>query len=144
MKTRVHISIEVNDIESSVQFYSNLFDQAPTKVKSDYANFRLDEPAIHLALVKTAKEGRKRTGNEHFGIELFSSQDLVKWHNHVKAKNMENRPEEGIVCCYAKSDKFWVKDPDGHEWEFWLRTEEATSMHETNSKSACCAPGQCG
>jgi hypothetical protein len=25
----------------------------------------------------------------------------------------------GVNCCHANQDKFWVKDPDGVEWEVY-------------------------
>jgi hypothetical protein len=27
------------------------------------------------------------------------------------------------------ADKFWLKDPDGNEWEFWVDHQEANKMH---------------
>lgn len=49
--TRVHISVEVTDLHTSIQFYQQLFQREPTKVKADYAHFQVDAPVLHLALV---------------------------------------------------------------------------------------------
>jgi catechol 2,3-dioxygenase-like lactoylglutathione lyase family enzyme len=49
--TRVHINLPVADLDASIAFYSRVFGISPSKLRSDYANFRLDEPALHLALV---------------------------------------------------------------------------------------------
>ncbi len=151
MDSRVHISIEVSDLTKSVNFYTKLFQAHPTKVRDDYANFRLETPQLHLALVH--KPGRKRQpgfeqgNNQHFGIELFSNDKLKLWLNNAQSSGLALRIEEDVTCCYAKADKFWAQDPDGHEWEFWVRSAEADSMHsvpkvESNTPS-CCAPNCC-
>lgn len=80
MHSRVHVSLEVARLTDSIAFYSRLFRTEPTKVRPDYVNFRLDEPAIHLALVETPSRTSEPTSgpgsNRHFGIELFSGERL--------------------------------------------------------------------
>ena len=34
--------------------------------------------------------------------------------------------KRGTTCCYAKSDKQWVADPQGVPWETFLTHEQAT------------------
>jgi hypothetical protein len=50
------------------------------------------------------------------------------------------------ACCYAKSDKYWVTDPQGIAWETF-RTLEAIPVYgeegqvpSKSSASACCVP----
>jgi catechol 2,3-dioxygenase-like lactoylglutathione lyase family enzyme len=146
MESRIHISIEVSDLQKSILFYENLFGHTATKMRPDYANFRLDEPGIHLALVLKPDRIQKQNSNEHFGIELFQNERLESWLKDLQKKGLETRVEEKITCCYAIADKFWARDPDGHEWEFWVRQSEANEMHantntETKAKvSSCCYP----
>ena len=43
--------------------------------------------------------------------------------------NHTQRPvlDEGqTTCCYAKSEKNWVEDPQGVQWETFLTTGEST------------------
>lgn len=114
MDIRIHISLEVSDIESAVGIYSRLFQHEPTKVRSDYANFR---------------------------------HKLSDWLSKAEGSGLSPRIEENVTCCYATANKFWAQDPDGHEWEFWVRSGEADSMHgvepEPREKVQCCAPGKC-
>jgi hypothetical protein len=60
----------------------------------------------------------------------------------------------GVNCCHANQDKFWVKDPDGVEWEVYhlnydLEDEEPTAVAEPvkglqlAEPAACCAPTCC-
>ena len=142
MKTRIHISVPVSNLEASKQFYAALFGVAPSKVKADYANWRLDQPALHLALVQAPKVAKGHNPVRHFGVELFSDSDLQGWRKRAAEAGLNLRDEEEVVCCYAKADKFWAQDPDGNEWEFWVRLEEAEAMKGESraTGSECCAP----
>lgn len=143
--TRVHINIPINDLEASIAFYSKVFNAKPTKRRIDYANFRLDEPALHLALVHQPSHTRKLVTNgegQHFGIELFEDIDLTSWKERVKTAGIPpHLEEEAITCCYAVADKFWLQDPDGNEWEFWVRhDDEGETLFSSSDASSCCAP----
>ena len=147
METRVHISHEVSDLAKSIAFYKALFMQEPTKIPQDYANFRMESPGLHLALVHTPSRLSEAPSNRHYGIELFDEAKLKSWQQAVTSANLSVRIEENVTCCYAVANKFWARDPDGHEWEFWVRSAEADAMHGTEkvvqAVPACCAPGQC-
>lgn len=139
MNTRVHISLPVENLETSIGFYEELFDQPATKVRDDYANFRLDQPAIHLALVqaKNACCSEPAGSHSHFGIELPDSDTFESWHDRLEATDLKGRDEHDIVCCYARGEKVWLTDPDRNEWEIWVRTGEAEQMH--SEPGECCA-----
>jgi catechol 2,3-dioxygenase-like lactoylglutathione lyase family enzyme len=144
VRTRIHVSLQVADLDRSIAFYTRLFGTGPSKLRGDYANWRLDEPALHLALVHAPGAPRKTT-HEHFGVELFEGEDLASWQQRAAAAGLALRTEEQVTCCYAVADKFWAQDPDGHEWEFWVRSEEAEAMRgaampTTTGASVCCAP----
>jgi catechol 2,3-dioxygenase-like lactoylglutathione lyase family enzyme len=150
MHSRIHVSLEVSNLEESIAFYSRLFQSEPTKVRTDYSNFRLDKPGIHLALVLTPNRTPEPMvgpgSNRHFGVELFSDETLQSWLTASKSAGLPIRVEDDVTCCYARANKFWARDPDGHNWEFWVRTAEADSMHGAESEnfqateSQCCAP----
>lgn len=156
MESRVHISLAVKDLERSVEFYSKLFGTGPTKLKSDYANFRLANPPLHLALVHAPERSRTEgSAALHYGIELFSDERLSACLQSAQENGFEPRIEEAVTCCYATANKFWLSDPDKNEWEFWVRLEdihdealnsseapEAKTKAKAKAKS-CCAPGQC-
>ena len=144
MRTRIHINLEVRDLDRSVGFYEALFGTSATKRREDYANFRLDEPALHLALV-LRPDRRLAPTDQHFGVELFEDDVLNAWRARVEARGVATRIEEEVTCCYAVANKFWAADPDGNEWEFWVRHAEAERMREAEEGAqagdgACCAP----
>ncbi len=144
MKTRVHISLEVSNLEKSVDFYSKLFKRPPSKNLADYANFRMESPDLHLSLVPSTQLEVKNS-NQHFGVELFENDDLKSLLAEAQKQGLQTKIEEQVTCCYAISDKFWVQDPDGHNWEFWIRQADADQMFAAPKKeeASCCAPGCC-
>ncbi len=124
---RVHISLPVSDLARSEAFYSRLFAQPASKEKPDYINFRLDEPAIHLALVKSDSVPKRDC--EHFGIELPTEETFRSWEERLTSSAPGlARPQRGARCCYARADKVWLSDPDGNRWEIWHRTGDHSSM----------------
>jgi len=141
MKSRPHISLNATDLDASIRFYGAVFGIEPTKQRDDYGNFRLEEPPLHLALVSQPGHQLSPSPNQHFGIELFEDSQLHAWREQLLAAGLVPRIEESVTCCYAVADKFWLKDPDGNEWEFWVRKDEANSMH--GEAAVCCAPECC-
>ena len=144
--TRVHISLPVRDLQRSIDFYSQVLGRGPDKQRVEYANYRVDTPGLMLSLVVT---DQARFGDtdlpQHFGFELDSSVALEDWRNRIASTELPMRREDDVVCCYARADKFWLSDPDGHQWEFWVRKADADSMHEPEArpvviqqKTSCC------
>jgi len=141
MKTRVHISLPVKDLAASTRFYETLFGTPATKVKSDYANFRLDSPGLHLALVSSPTTPGDPGGASHYGVELFETEALSTWRTRIQKAELPHAVEEGVTCCYAVADKVWATDPEGNRWEFWVRQEEAETMAEEPTE--CCETSCC-
>ncbi|HUH01528.1 MAG TPA: ArsI/CadI family heavy metal resistance metalloenzyme [Kofleriaceae bacterium] len=133
---RVHISLPVTSLESSISFYSALFGEPATKRRPDYANFRLDEPAIHLALNERPAAAGHGDEVNHFGIEVANEVELIGVRTRLLDAGLAHRDEPNATCCYATGNKVWTKDPDGHTWEIWVRTGEAATMSAPDS--TCC------
>ena len=47
---RFHAHVMVEDLESSVRFYSTLFGTEPAVLKADYAKWMLDDPRVNFAI----------------------------------------------------------------------------------------------
>ena len=57
----------------------------------------------------------------------------------LKNVDMQTFDEGETTCCYAKSDKTWVKDPSGIAWETYLNMGDADFFSNVASKEiACC------
>ena len=42
-----------------------------------------------------------------------------------KREGIDLLEQKGTTCCYAKADKFWVRDADGMPWEMYTLLEDA-------------------
>lgn len=138
---RFHVHVAVANLAESVQFYTTFFDTPPTVEREDYAKWMLDDPRINFAISIRGRE----PGLDHLGIQVEDANDLKEISLRLKAAQQPILEQEQTTCCYAKSDKTWVHDPQGIAWESFLTTGAATTYgedadFERESKAACCAP----
>ena len=59
-------------------------------------------------------------GIEHLGIQVENSEELAEVYGRLKAADRPVLEEGATTCCYAKSEKSWIADPDGVVWETFL------------------------
>lgn len=135
---RFHIHIGVKDLDHSIQFYTTLFGQKPSKIKEDYAKWMLDDPRINFAISTRSEE----LGIDHLGIQVDESNELEELTNRLKNADLGIFDEGTTTCCYAESSKAWVKDPAGIAWEAYhtMADAEVFSKKAEKTASACCAP----
>ncbi len=117
---RLHIHVGVDSVDESIKFYSVLFGAPPVKVKADYAKWMLDDPAVNFA-VSTHTSTR---GVDHLGVQVDSEAELQQMRERLKDAQFALLDEGETVCCYARSDKSWVKDPTGIAWEAYRTMED--------------------
>lgn len=135
---RMHINIGVENLDQSIKFYSALFGAEPVKTKSDYAKWMLDEPSVNFAI--STRSGKR--GLDHLGLQVDSDSELEGLRERLKSADMSLFDEGEIVCCYARSDKSWVKDPAGIAWEAYKTMEDVQFFAEDDGvkDEVCCAP----
>ncbi|MFV2048349.1 VOC family protein [Metabacillus litoralis] len=128
----IHIGLNVTKLDASLSFYSKLFGTKPVKVKQDYVKFLLEDPGLNFTL----RPVEHVEGNHinHFGFQIFSKDELNKHKERLEKEGFFSRSESDTTCCYARQDKFWITDPDGHEWEFFLTKEDT----EVDTIQTCC------
>ncbi|MGF1582793.1 MAG: ArsI/CadI family heavy metal resistance metalloenzyme [Gemmataceae bacterium] len=114
---RLHMSLNVTNLDRSVTFYRILFGTEPAKHHPDYAKFELEEPPLVLSLEPTAKFGHGTLN--HLGFRMPDSESLVNMQERLERAGIRSQREEGVECCYAKQTKFWVTDPDNSLWEIY-------------------------
>ena len=137
---RPHLSLDVRNVPTSVEFYRKVFGVAPQKQTADYAKFDLTEPALNLALVSST--GTISSVN-HLGIEVESIDDIAKWKQRLLERGILEKVEEGIACCSARQDKLWFTDPDGNPWEVFM-VHEQLAVTGTLKNTGCCVPKSSG
>lgn len=145
---RLHVHVGVADLAQSIRFYSTLFAAEPAVVKSDYAKWMLDDPRVNFA-ISAGKHDAK--GIEHLGIQSESVEELGEVYGRLKAADRPVLDEGRTTCCYAKSEKSWIADPDGVVWEAFFTDGEATTYGDSPSLGAfgdglpddkCCVPAR--
>lgn len=140
---RLHVHVSVADIAQSVRFYSTLFAAEPTVVKPDYAKWMLEDPRINFAI--STRGGQ--TGLDHLGIQVETPDELHEVYGRLQAADRPVLEEGATTCCYAKSEKSWITDPQGVSWETFLTTGESTVYGDSadlgpirTTSNACCTP----
>jgi catechol 2,3-dioxygenase-like lactoylglutathione lyase family enzyme len=139
---RIHIHVGVEKLDESIRFYSAIFGAQPVKIKPDYAKWMLEDPRVNFAISTRAS----KKGVDHLGIQVEENAELEELRTRVKAADLAVFDEGSTVCCYARSEKSWVKDPAGIAWEAYRTMEDAQifSSKEAADESACCAPENAG
>jgi catechol 2,3-dioxygenase-like lactoylglutathione lyase family enzyme len=143
---RLHVHVGVADLDQSIRFYSTLFAAEPTVTKPDYAKWMLDDPRVNFAI----SAGRHDAGGiEHLGIQAESVEELGEVYGRLRAADRPVLDEGRTTCCYAKSEKSWIADPDGIAWEAFFTDGEATTygdspnlgtLADSLDASQCCVP----
>jgi catechol 2,3-dioxygenase-like lactoylglutathione lyase family enzyme len=141
---RVHIGLNVSDLERSVHFYRAMFGMDPVKWKPGYAKFDVAEPALNLTL--NEGEGMTRGALNHLGIEVQDTAQVLAAKKRFADAGLVTVDEMNVDCCFALQDKVWVTDPDGNRWEVFTvkigdtRPELNATDNKTNSAqpSGCC------
>jgi catechol 2,3-dioxygenase-like lactoylglutathione lyase family enzyme len=142
---RLHVHVAVDDLNQSIGFYSTLFATEPTVLKEDYAKWMLDDPKVNFAI---STRGRA-SGVDHLGIQVDSNEELSELASRLKAAGQTTRDQVATTCCYSKSDKSWVNDPNGLRWETFFTFDQATSYGEDDPQAqspvaqAWCATSCC-
>lgn len=136
---RFHVHVSVDNIPKAVKFYSQMFGEQPTVEKTDYAKWMLADPRVNFAI---SARGRA-AGLDHLGIQVENKEELKEVYGRMENAG-QLLPQGETTCCYAKSEKSWVHDPQGIAWEAFHTTGEATVYGEgempAGEGSACCVP----
>jgi catechol 2,3-dioxygenase-like lactoylglutathione lyase family enzyme len=139
-----HVSLNVKNVDASVEFYRQLFNTAPVKhyrdnttvhsvlvdvqggnsqaARAGYAKFDLEQPILNFVLNEV--EFSTQVGAlSHLGLQVDSTDDVIAIRQRVEKLGLIPRDEMNVSCCYARQDKFWLADPDGNEWEIFTVLE---------------------
>ena len=155
---RLHVHVSVNDLAQSIRFYSTLFASEPTVVKSDYAKWMLDDPRVNFAISTSGsghtgnveigdRAARLAAGISHLGIQAEDETELAEVYDRLARAERPVVEAKSATCCYHKSDKQWIADPQGVPWETFFTYGESTvygqstldKLREANG-AACCVP----
>lgn len=131
--SRLHISLNVSNIEQAVKFYRVFLGQDPVKYRPGYAKFATVEPPLNLSL----NEFPNDIGSDgHLGVQLKNTRFIREAYERFGKAGLKLIDEVDVECCYAVQTKFWVTDPDGHRWEMFCTTD-AESVEGCGADCIC-------
>ncbi len=139
---RFHVHTHVQDLSASIHFYTRLFGAEPTRVECDYAKWMLEDPRVNFAI--SARGGS--LGVDHLGFQADTPEELAELKARAEAADAPLLDEGQTTCCYARSDKHWVTDPEGVAWEQFHTLDSIPTFRESQAiatpaanAAACCA-----
>lgn len=145
---RLHVHVSVRNLSESVRFYSQLFASEPSVQKPDYAKWMLEDPRMNFAI--SQRDGKP--GVQHLGIQVEDRTELEDVYARLQRAERPVIEEGATTCCYAHSEKSWIDDPQGVQWETFLTTGESTvygtdeirsGLEKRQTEAPCCAPSCC-
>ncbi|MEO8433381.1 MAG: ArsI/CadI family heavy metal resistance metalloenzyme [Pyrinomonadaceae bacterium] len=115
---KAHLALNVRDVPASIEFYRKMLGLEPSKVRSGYAKFDVQNPPLNLTLNQSSFG--ERGALSHLGIQVASTEDVAAMREKWAGAGLLTRDEMQTNCCYALQDKTWVHDPDGNQWEAFV------------------------
>ena len=135
---RFHVHAHVADLKASIAFYSQMFAATPTRIESDYAKWMLEDPRVNFAI--STRGGKP--GVDHLGFQTDTAEELVEMKERAQAADMTLLDAGETTCCYARSEKHWVTDPQGIAWEHFHTLGNIPVFSEgaktATEAAACC------
>ncbi len=132
---KAHLALNVRDIDRSLGFYRKMLGIEPSKVRTGYAKFDVQNPPLNLTLNR--HNFSEQGALSHLGLQVTSTEDVLAVRERWAEAGLVTRDEMDTNCCYARQDKTWVHDPDGNQWEVFVVLED--NLAET---STCCVTGE--
>ena len=119
---RFHVNVAVSDLEKSTRFYSTLFGVEPTVLKDDYAKWMLEDPRVNFSVNRSSRN----QGINHIGLQADTTDELSEIRARLDDAGADTFDQPEAECCYARSTKTWVRDPDNVAWETFVTFGEIT------------------
>ena len=135
---KAHLAINVKDVETSIDFYKRMLGIEPSKVRTGYAKFDVQNPPLNLTLNQVPFDGPGALS--HLGIQVAGTEDVIALREQWRERGLTPREEMQTTCCYALQDKAWVHDPDGNEWEVFAVLQDNLPEGTKKTDGECCVP----
>lgn len=137
--SRIQLALNVDDLDTSIAFYSRLFGTEPAKVRPGYANFAVVDPPLKLVLLENPGQGGSLN---HLGVEVPDVDAVDSEQTRLAADGLSYIDERGTTCCYAKQDKFWVEGaPNGERWEVYTVLADSATFDAEDGPQCCADAG---
>lgn len=131
---KAHLALNVQDVEASTDFYRKMLGIEPSKVRTGYTKFDVENPPLNLTLNQVSF--KERGALSHLGLQVASTEDVLAVRERWRKAGLSTVDEMQTNCCYALQDKSWVHDPDGNEWEVFVVLED--NLPQAGGGGSCC------
>ncbi len=131
---RLQLALNVDDLDTAIDFYTKMFATPPAKVREGYANFAIENPPLKLVLF----EGAGASGSiNHLGVEVETAAQVTAAEARLSDDGIETTGVDDTVCCYAEKTETWVHAPDGNRWEWYVKHGDTEQLENTVTTSCC-------
>ena len=136
---RLQLALNVDDLDTAIDFYSKMFATPPAKVREGYANFAIENPPLKLVLF----EGAGESGSiNHLGVEVETAAEVTAAEARLSNDGIDTTGVDDTVCCFAEKTETWVHAPDGNRWEWYVKNADAEQLHNEvvsrDTPTSCC------
>lgn len=121
---RFHVNLSVADLAKSQQFYTGLFGTEPAVAKDDYAKWMLEDPRLNFSITQSSS----KRGIQHIGLQADTVEELAEIQGRLSQAGETTLDQPETECCYARSTKTWVHDPDDVAWETFVTHEQIANF----------------
>lgn len=126
--SRMQLALNVDDLDTAIEFYSTLFNSPVAKRKPGYANFAITEPPLKLVLIENPGQGGSIN---HLGVEVESSEQVHDEIARLSETGLFTEEQINTTCCFATQDKVWVSGPDAEKWEVYTKLADTDDFGTT-------------
>jgi catechol 2,3-dioxygenase-like lactoylglutathione lyase family enzyme len=134
---KAHLALNVKNVTESTDFYRKMLGIEPSKERTGYAKFNVENPPLNLTLNQA--HFNEPGALSHLGLQVASTEDVLAVRERWQNAGLSTHDEMQTNCCYAMQDKSWVVDPDGNQWEVFVVLED--NLAET---TMCCVTSDAG
>src|SRR5687767_13605848 len=99
---KAHLALNDKDFGASLKFYEALLGIEPSKVRTGYAKFDVQNPPLNLTLNQAVFN--ERGALSHLGIQVASTDDVLAIRKKWAEAGLLTRDEMQTNCCYALQD----------------------------------------
>lgn len=137
---RLQLALNVDDLDSAIDFYSKMFDSEPAKIRPGYANFAIENPPLKLVLF----EGAGPNGSiNHLGVETETVDEVTGAEARLSASGLQTTGVDETLCCYAEKTETWLDAPDSNKWEWYVKTDDSEAPEAmvviADGGAVCCS-----
>lgn len=130
---QMHISLNVANLQASVEFFGRLFGAYPAKFFPDYAKFEIANPPLVLSL--EPKHSPTQESLNHLGLRVADQEKVQEQFTLLAQRGIETQVMNGVQCCYSEQTKIALNDPDGNLWEVYTLDKDLEPTKEAHAAS---------